>query len=69
MNIDHLRDLRTQSVTLPYQLTDKGLYESIFRQEPAIARLDWLFTPTHNSSKHLPIAIVRTSTPVKEASS
>jgi hypothetical protein len=37
------------------------LYFGIFRQEPAIARFDRLFTPTRKSSKHMHVALVRTS--------
>ena len=37
------------------------LYLGIFRQEPAIAKLDRLFTPTHKSSKCMYTTLVRTS--------
>ena len=37
------------------------LYWGIFRQEPAIAKLDWLFTPTPKSSKYMHITLVRSS--------
>jgi hypothetical protein len=37
------------------------LYCGIFRQEPAIARLDWLFTPTRKSSECMYTTTVRPS--------
>ena len=37
------------------------LYGGIFQQEPAIARLDRLFTPNHKSSKYMHITLVQAS--------
>src|SRR3989338_9753511 len=37
------------------------LYVGIFQQEPAIARLDRLFTPNHKSSKYMHITLVQAS--------
>ena len=55
--------------TYPYftPLTSRtGLYEGIFQQEPAIARLDRLFTPIHRSSKYMFIITVQPSIPLSE---
>ena len=38
-----------------------GLYLGIFQQEPAIARLERLFTPTPRSSDHMPVGPVQAS--------
>ena len=40
------------------------LYEGIFQQEPAIAKLDRLFTPIRRSSEYMSITPVQTSIPL-----
>ena len=42
------------------------LYFGTFQQEPAIARLDRLFTPNHKSSKCMYTTLVRTSISLSE---
>ena len=41
--------LNPQSVSLPFQRSQEGFDCGQLRQELAIARLDWLFTPTPKS--------------------
>ena len=43
-----------------------GLYFGIFRQEPAIAKLDRLFTPTRKSSECMYTTTVRASIPLSK---
>ena len=45
-------------------LSQTRLYEGIFQQEPAIAKLDRLFTPIHRSSKRMYTTQVQTSIPL-----
>ena len=50
--------------TYPYYTSSTSntrLYPGIFQQEPAIARLEWLFTPNPKSSKCMYTTPVRTS--------
>ena len=63
----------TNSVTIrsckfnPYftpKTNSTRLYVGIFQREPAIARLDRLFTPIHRSFKHMHIALVQASIPL-----
>lgn len=44
--------LANQFVALPQKTSRRGLYCGIFRKEPAIARLDGLFTPRPRSKEH-----------------
>ena len=50
----------------PSTICNMRLYEGIFQQEPAIARLDRLFTPNHKLSRCMYTTLVRTSIPLSE---
>ena len=59
---DPFQGLNSQSVALPQLLPLLGLYCGIFRQEPAISGLDWLFTPSPRLEEHLSVAPLQAST-------
>ena len=59
---DPFPGLNPQSVSLPFQLSRLRLDCGQLRQEPAIARLDWLFTPTLRSGGHLHVETLQAST-------
>jgi len=46
------RPLNTLSVALPRHLPNPRLTCGLFRGEPAISGLDWLFTPRPGSEEH-----------------
>ena len=50
---DLFRDLNLQPVALPFQPSFLRLDCGQLWQEPAIAGLDWLFTPNHKLEEHL----------------
>jgi hypothetical protein len=54
--------LTLQSVALPHELSLLRLDLGLFRQEPAITELDWLFTPNLGSNEHMHVAPPRAST-------
>ena len=59
---DPFPGLNPQSVSLPFQLSQMRLDCGQLQQEPAIARLDWLFTPTLRSGGHLHVETLQAST-------
>ena len=60
--MDPFRDLNLKSVALHYQLSHLRLDYRQLRQEPAIARLDGLFTPNPKLEEHLPVEPLQAST-------
>lgn len=56
------RILNPQSVALPSWLSLSRLDYGRLRQEPAIAGLDWHFTPSHRSGERLSTAPLQAST-------
>ncbi len=50
-NSGPFRDRIAQSVALPRRPTQPGLSYRIFREEPAIARLDWFFATNRRSEE------------------
>ena len=54
--------LNPKSVSLPFWLSPLRLDYGQFWQEPAIAELDWLFTPSPRLEKHLYVALLQAST-------
>jgi hypothetical protein len=50
---DPFRNLSSKSVSLPFRLSHQRLDCGQFRQEPAIAELDWLFTPSPRLEEQL----------------
>ena len=59
---DPFRGLNPRSVSLPFRHSPPGLDCGQFRQEPAIAGLDWLFTPSHRSWERLSTEPLQAST-------
>jgi hypothetical protein len=59
---DPFRDLNPQPVALPLQLSPPRLDCGQLWQEPAIARLDWLFTPNPRLEEHLLVEPLQAST-------
>ena len=51
-----------QSVSLPLLPSHRGLDYGQLRLEPAITRLDWLFTPKRKLEEHLSVAPLQAST-------
>ena len=56
------RPLNLKSVSLPIELSRTALDCGLFRQEPAITDLDWLFTPIPRLGEHMHVAPLQTST-------
>ena len=59
---DPFRDLSPQPVALLFQPSPSRLDCGQLRQEPAIARLDWLFTPNPKLEEHLHVEPLQAST-------
>ena len=56
------RALTPQSVALPFQKSPQRFDYSQYWQEPAITKLDWLFTPSPKLEEHLHVEPLRAST-------
>ena len=59
---EDFRPQNLKSVPLPILLSQIALDCGLFRQEPAITDLDWLFTPIPRLGEHMHVAPLQTST-------
>lgn len=58
---ESFRPLTSESVSLPLEQSPSTLDCGQLRQEPAIAALDWLFTPNLRSQEHMSVEPLRAS--------